>query len=67
MITFEFKYLPSSMQEIIKKHYHNRHYYIKMALQSIKLKEISDMHKFCFLAEKEQESIEQFAKFYNLK
>jgi len=48
-------------KEKIRKHIADRHYYLKQAHQSIKLKQIGEMHNFCSLAEKEQESLDVFA------
>jgi hypothetical protein len=51
-------------KEQIRKHIADRHYYLKQAHQSFKLKQISEMHAFCSLAEKEQESLDVFAAWH---
>lgn len=38
----------------------NRHYNLKMAYISIKLKDTSEMHQFSYLAELEQKHIDDF-------
>lgn len=47
-----------AVKEFLKDHIRNRHYYLKMAYRSIKLREFSEMHTFCRYAEREQKIIE---------
>jgi hypothetical protein len=51
-------------REQIKRHIADRHYYLKQAHQSIKLKQIGEMHTFCKLAEIEQENLDVLTKWY---
>lgn len=51
----------------IKKYIADRHYYLKQARQSIRLKQISEMHTFCKLAETAQEHLDLFAKWYGIQ
>jgi hypothetical protein len=48
----------------IKRRIKTRHYYIKQALNSIKLKDVSQMNTFCELAENEQKQIDYFVRLY---
>lgn len=50
---------PETWRHDIRQRTANRHYYLRMAIVSIKLKEIVDMHNFCALAEKEQQHIDE--------
>jgi hypothetical protein len=51
-------------QEQIKKHIADRHYYLKQARQSIKLKQISEMHSFCEMAEIEQARLDMLTRWH---
>jgi hypothetical protein len=54
----------SSIEREIKERVKTRHYYLKQAYNSIKLKDITHMHKFCFLAELEQKLLDDLHKIY---
>lgn len=55
-----------SIDRQIKEHVKTRHYYLKQAYNSIKLKDITHMHKFCFLAEVEQKALDELYNIYPL-
>jgi len=48
----------------IRRRIKDRHYYLRMARISIKLKNEGDMHMFCSLAEREQRHIDEFARWH---
>lgn len=56
--------IPVVAYEETKRFVRDRHYYLKMAQQAIKLRQLDEMHKFCHLAELKQIKIDEFTKLY---
>lgn len=50
--------------EEIKRRCRNRHYYLKVAFNSLKLNQMADVHLFSIMAEKEQESLDKLNNWF---
>lgn len=57
-------YLPIVQHEYYKEALKLRHYYLKMAYGSIKLRHPGDIHRFSLLAEGTQGSIDEMLRYY---
>ena len=64
MIPSDRSHLPIIKREVIGRRQKDRHYYLEMARLSAKRREITDMHLFSELAEREQAAIDHYCYWY---
>ena len=66
MLIIDVEMVPKLWLEDIKTIRKKRHYHLRMAQIFLKAKDMTNMHLFSMLAEKNQTEIDAFEKFYDI-